>query len=472
MKKDRIFQFIKNRGLLVIILLALIIRLGFFVSLRPWDKEVVDNKIVVFDAIGYNHLALSFLSNKSFEDFDALRTPGYPVFVALLFFISSGSIWFVLIIQILISLASVFLVFKIAEISFSKKVALLASLFFAIDILQVLYTVSLLTETIFIFLLLAAVFYLIKSIKENKYSTICLSAFFLGVATLVRPISIILPFVVIFFICVFSTLKIGHKLLFSSLYYIVFIVAISPWLLRNYGKYEELSLSSISGSNLLFSNVAYTEVYKTGKNLYQVQNALEDMAIKQGYDKKDLNSFKNSRICSNIAKQYIKDNFSICFKRYIIGISDMYLSLGKQSISPIFQIKSNSNNFDLIGGKSILKTVKEYFGGITLIEILIIVGMFFYLLMNYLFSLYGSFSKLFKQNNLLVDRFSDYLGSKDNYVILFILIILYFSVLTGTVGYSRFRLPFMPFINILCAVGITNFYFQIGNKQSKVQNLN
>jgi len=52
---------------------------------------------------------------------------------------------------------------------------------------------------------------------------------------------------------------------------------------------------------------------------------------------------------------------------------------------------------------------------------------------------YGAF--LFDRNKVLI-------------LILFILIILYFAALTGVVGYDRYRIPFMPFINILCAMGL------------------
>jgi hypothetical protein len=50
------------------------------------------------------------------------------------------------------------------------------------------------------------------------------------------------------------------------------------------------------------------------------------------------------------------------------------------------------------------------------------------------------------------------IGKKEKLVFLFILIILYFSALTGVVGVARYKMPFMPFINILCALGLFHFY--------------
>jgi len=76
--------------------------------LQPWKTKVVENNIIVMDATEYHELALSFLSNKSFIEFGAFRTPGYPVFVALLYGMSSECVWFVLLIQLLLNVCTLF----------------------------------------------------------------------------------------------------------------------------------------------------------------------------------------------------------------------------------------------------------------------------------------------------------------------------------------------------------------------------
>lgn len=454
MKKNDVYQFFNSKGLLVIILLAFIIRMGFFVSLKPWNNEVVNNMIIVSDASVYHHLALSVLSKKSFDDFNAYRTPGYPVFIALLYSISSGSVWFVLIIQILLNIISVVLVYKIAAAIFPRKIALLSAFLFAVDISQALYTVQLMTDSLFVFMFLVSAYYLCKSIKENNLLSICLSALFLGIATLVRPISFLFPFVVIFFILVLCNLKLKMKIVYSLLFGIIFIATISPWLLYNNSKYGETKLSSISGSNLLFYNAAYTEVYKTGKTIEEVKKDFDDLAIKQGIDTTNTDPFKNSQIYSNIAKRYIKDNFTLYCKRHFMGIVNMYAGLGTQPITSIFHLKSKPSN-DYFGGPGLTANIIDFFQSKTRAQILLACGLGFYLLINYLFSLYGMFLLIVK---------------KEKFVFLFILIILYFSVLTGVVGLDRYRIPFMPFINILCAVGLAHFYILMVNRLGKVKN--
>jgi 4-amino-4-deoxy-L-arabinose transferase-like glycosyltransferase len=456
MNKNNIYQFLSSKGLILIILLAFVIRMSFFISTQPWEKEIINNKIFSpgSDAAGYHQRALSLITNKSFEDFDAFRTPCYPIFIALIYSISSCSIWLVLLIQIFLSLISVWLVYKIASTMFSRKIGLLSALLFSIDIPQALHTVYLLTETLFVFLFLVSVYYLCKSINENRFWSICLSALYLGIATLVRPISFLFPFAVVFFILVLSNLKLKKKLVYSLLFSFIFIITISPWLLRNYSKYGEAKLSSVSGYNLLFYNVVYTEMSKTVTPVDQVNKNFYALAIKQGIDTTDMFSFKNSHIFSNIATNYIKENFIFYCKRHIIGIINMYVGIGTSDITSIFHLKT-SKHFEPNGGEGLLTLINNYFKTKYTNELIINFILGFYMLICYVSSLYAILYLIRK---------------KEKYVFLFILIILYFSVLTGIVGTTRYRIPIMPFIYILSAVGIFHFYNKIIAKISSVRN--
>lgn len=436
--------------LFIIILLAFIIRMAFFISLQPWVNDVVNNSILVFgDASEYHRLALSVLNNKSFEDFGALRTPGYPVFVALIYGISSGSVWFVLLMQILLSLGSVFLVYKISLTIFSRKIALLSAFLFTIDLHQVFYSVALMSETLFVFLFLASIYYLCKGIKKNSLSSICLSAFILGIATLVRPISYLFPFIAVIIIFGLGNLKLKMRMAYSLFFSVIFMVSISPWLLHNYSNFGEAKLSSASGYNLLFQYVAFTEVYKTGKTIDKVTMDFNNLAVKQGADSAGRNSFNNSRIYTNIAEWYIKDNFLIFCKRNLMGIVNMYTGLATLQIAPFFHIKANPLNDKGYGGPGIFSRIMDFFQNKTRAEIFVAFPLAFYLFINYLFSFYGIF--------LLIRK-------KEKFVYLFILIVLYFSVIVGVMGMVRFKIPFMPYINILCAVGLIHFYTKITDK--------
>ncbi|MHB2149550.1 ArnT family glycosyltransferase [Calditrichota bacterium LG25] len=446
MKRINFYQLINTKGLFLIILLAFVIRLGFFFSLQPWDNEVVKKTILVLDAYGYHFLALTLLNNKTFEAFDGFRTPGYPIFIAIIYVISSNRVWLVLLIQIFLNIFSILLIYKIVLIFFSRKIALLSALLFAIDIYQSLYSVTLLTDSLFVFLFLLSIFYLYKNIKQKNFLLIFSSALFLGIATLVRPISYLFPFIALIFIFLFGNFRLQIKFIYSLVFSITFLATISPWLIRNYSKYGEAKLSSVTGYNLLFYNVAYTEVYKSGKPIEQVRKDLYRMSSKQGIDTTNIYSLKNSQIYFNIAKQYIKDNFILYCKRHFMGIINMYAGLSTKHIASIFHLKSKSLSVDQYSGPNIFKRIIDFFNSKTKGEIFIAFFLGFYLLINYFFAFYAMLLLIRKNRKFL-------------FVI--ILIILYFSALTGVVGLTRYRLPIMPFINIFCAVGLFNFYEKI-----------
>jgi 4-amino-4-deoxy-L-arabinose transferase-like glycosyltransferase len=297
-----------------------------------------------------------------------------------------------------------------------------------------------------LFLFLVSAYYLFKSIKENNISSICLSALILGFATLERPIAFLVPVVVIFFILVFCKLKLKEKLIYSLLFSLIFIATISPWLLHNYTKYGVAKLTTQTGSNLLFYNVAYTEVYKTGKSNRQINEDFKVLAIKQGIDTTSRDSFQNSSIYFNITQQYIKDNFILYCKTHFLGITNMYTSIGIRNIASIFYLELKPINLNQWESPNLFTRIIDFFQNRTKGEIFISLGLSFYLLINYLFTFYAIF--------LLIRK-------NEKFVFLFIL---YFSVITGVPGNARFRAPIMPFVNILCAVGCLYFYDKRINK--------
>lgn len=458
MNKNRISQFFSINGLLLVVLLAFVIRMIFFVLLKPWNEEVVNETVITWDAIEYHQLALSIISNKSFEIFGAVRTPAYPLFVALIYSISSCNVWLILFIQILLSLVSVLLVYKIAIIFFSHKIALLSALFFAIDTTQAASTLELYTETLFVLLFLISIYYLCVGIKDNRFILNCLSAIFLGIATLVRPILSMFPFVVVIVILLLNNFKLRIRIIQSVTFILFFFITISPWLLHNYLKYGEAKLTSISGYNLLYYNAAYTEAQKTGMTIEEVRNNFNNIVVKRGVDTTNLsflnynnmNAFKNSQVFADVAKEYIKDNYVLYGKVHMMGIINMFSDIGTKKITSILHLRNNNST----GGPGIVTSINNFLQKKSIAVILIAFILGSYLLINYIFSLYGIFEMI---------------GRKEVVLILFILIILYFSVLTGVVGYDRYRIPFMPFINILAASGLTRFYNKRIVNSGKIQ---
>jgi 4-amino-4-deoxy-L-arabinose transferase-like glycosyltransferase len=411
----------------------------FFISLQPWNPESVRNEVIIGDALEYHPLAESILESKSFDNFSSLRTPGYPLFVALIYSLSSSSVWVVLLVQILLSLVSLYLVYKITLLVTTPKIALLAAFLFSIDTTQAVWTVELYTETLFLLLFLASIYFLCKNVQEWNISHIIVSAILLGAATLIRPISSLFIVVALLIILIGPETKFSRRIFDGILYVLLFLLVLSPWLIHNYSKYGEAKLSSISGFNLLFYNVAFTEVSKSGRTIYEVRKELMEEAARKGADTLSLHSFSSSDIYTGLAKDYIQENFSQYVKRHLMGAVNIFVGLGSQKVAEKLHIKLGARNPEPFGGPGIFKRAIGFIQGKSPLGLIIIFLLGMSLLVNYAFALYGAFS--FDKDKILI-------------LILFILIIIYFAALTGVVGYDRYRIPFMPFINILCSIGL------------------
>ena len=91
----------ENKCLIITICFAIVLRLLFFFSIKPWDEQVVKNRILIDDAIGYHNLALDILEDVSFSSFSSTqRTPGYPFFVAIIYSLFGVLPWVVLFVQL------------------------------------------------------------------------------------------------------------------------------------------------------------------------------------------------------------------------------------------------------------------------------------------------------------------------------------------------------------------------------------
>jgi 4-amino-4-deoxy-L-arabinose transferase-like glycosyltransferase len=130
---------LKNKKLLLILLIGFVLRLGFFLQNAPWQKEVEKNQVLINDATGYHRLAQKILFEQSFQE-DMFRTPGYPAIVAAIYGIFGVHPWIVLLIQVFVSTLTLLLFFKIALFYFNERAALWATLFFATSSIYILHT--------------------------------------------------------------------------------------------------------------------------------------------------------------------------------------------------------------------------------------------------------------------------------------------------------------------------------------------
>ncbi len=119
---------------------------------------------------------------------ESFRPLLFPAILSIPFHLNLNQIIVGTTINLIFSLASVYLVYKITNKIFDQKTAFLASFIFALDPLFVIHTGLLLTEPLAIFLSLLGIHLLIKKDNNSQFkrSTLFLSGFILSLAAMTK----------------------------------------------------------------------------------------------------------------------------------------------------------------------------------------------------------------------------------------------------------------------------------------------
>jgi hypothetical protein len=396
--------------------------------------------ILYSDQTKYWRLSNLLLSEKYFdEDYGFLRMPLYPLF---LFFVRSiaDQIMIIILVQTIIGFFNIYLIYKIALL-FNKNISYLVICLSLLSVNLINTSTFILTEAIFFTFYLYFLYYFIKCVlRENikfkdNLKNIILSAVFLALATLTKPISI---YFMVVLPLVFLKKEIFSKKIFSIiLFVLIYSLVVSPWNFRNLNYFGVYKLSSSIADNLNGYYLPYIVANDSKISLIDAKNIINNDENLQKLDSKDeenkkkyfFKKIKEVKITS-ILESWIEGGL-----KYILApamIETYYnLNIEKTSFSNIQSI-----SFIKQVGIFIFKNENKIFGYIVIISIFL--GLITKLLMcNYLI-------KTYKKNIFLN-------------TLLFTLLFLNLAIV-GPLGSARYRLVLEPFFIIYTALSINYFF--------------
>lgn len=185
---------------------------------------------------------------------------GYPLFLAMLFWVFGVSVTVAQTANLILSVASVGLVYLIARDVFRSELAgRLSLLFLAIYPDNIAYTSLVGVEVFHLFLLFFGVALLLPciSIKEAVNPGRLLAAgLVFGFATLVKAQTLLLPAFLLLLFPQFSWegRSLVNRLKKVAILYVALIGVLTPWVIRNYRLYNDIVLSNNDGVNLYMGN--------------------------------------------------------------------------------------------------------------------------------------------------------------------------------------------------------------------------
>lgn len=245
------------------LLLALILSVSAFVQLTVVSRTIVDVPLRA-DAGDYFSYAYNIEHYGVYSSArtwaappsavaptpDSLRPPGYPFFLSLVGTPEPTEIFLrhVSFIQAGLGIVSVLLTYLIAAQFLGKPLALVVALLAAINPFLTMISTYLLTESLFLFLLLAAVFTLLKASQGAGWPLYALTGVLWGLCALVRPTAQFLPLLLLLVVLALPSFR--RYASSAVLAFACFAAVLAPWAIRNQ------SLQN-SGSGLMVNTLAH-----------------------------------------------------------------------------------------------------------------------------------------------------------------------------------------------------------------------
>jgi hypothetical protein len=296
-----------------LIRLFLLVRSPGFDATLPRD-EGLPREVTYFrgvpcqDSQEYKALALNMMRHHRFSwnsEPVTFRTPGYPAFIAAVYSVFGVREWVVMLFQVLLSTASIFLIYLIGRDIWNEWAGIVAASLFAVDFSSIFYSSLFLSETLFLFILLGGSWLFLR----HKLPYLGL---IFGISALVRPIALYLFIPMLFF---------QRNLKSGIMFAVFFFLPIAPWMARNFSIYHAPVLVSLQGYDLLFHNIAVFESQQQGIDIKDTRRELGE-----GLDSLSTNPLQLCSQAQKIAVGKIMTNPWKYGLFHIIGGMSLFLS--------------------------------------------------------------------------------------------------------------------------------------------------
>ncbi len=320
-----------------ILLFSLLVRLSLFPFFSDTFLEnewgVIFHNFKISGILGYNvaindYLAVPKLADAGQKVLPSVFMPPLYIFLIFVFeFFFSNFVKltnFVIIFQIFLSLASIYMFYEILKIfEIEKKLVLILCSIFAFFPLNIYAALQISSVTLQIFLIVTFFLFLFRYEKNNNFLNLFLFSLASGLLILTRGEFFIFYILTVFYF--FGYLKFRLKTIVISL--IISTLIISPYLKRNYNNFDTLVLTKSFGYNLLKGNNPSFKV-EGDSNFIEKNYDRENLSIEADnfYEIKLDNFYKTEaiRIIKNEPFEYFKFFFIKVFSFLLFDFNSTY----------------------------------------------------------------------------------------------------------------------------------------------------
>ncbi|GAB4192603.1 MAG: tetratricopeptide repeat protein [Roseiflexaceae bacterium] len=283
----------RSLPLLLILLLALALRLAL------WSQPLHQP---ANDEIEYVTVARDLLAGRGwqlYERFEWLRGPGYPLFLAGSLWLAGGDLHRAALPGLLLSVANVYLCYRLGRRLADRRAALLAALLAAVLWTNATFASLYMAETLWVFLFsggLLALLGVADAPPHRLWARVALAGLLLGLATLTRSITMLfLPLAALWLLAqplatggqpgVSRLAALLRRWPLAAIFLLCAALTIAPWTLRNYLAYGRLiPVETGLAYNVWVFNEPREDIDTISNALIAIPNPAErsDYAIQQG----------------------------------------------------------------------------------------------------------------------------------------------------------------------------------------------
>ena len=317
--------------LLVVLTLSLVVRAAILVRA---DQAL----LFEHDSASYINSARALLETGTFSiapnqlEPQTIRTPGYPLFLAMLFGLFGENWIAILFVQMCFSVATIGLVYGFGSKLWNPDLALLASVLLALDLNSLGFSLLVLTEALFTFFLTAFVFVLAMVLQRGPlgerqgWKSAMLAGLLLAVATHMRPISyyLVIPVIVVWFVWGWIQ-KWDRRVLVTNLlaFLIPFLILVGGWQVRNYMQTGSSQFSAIESINMVNYRAAMVIAERDGIS--------RDEAVQQIKDQYGLTQQRGwNEAWRSAGVDVLLHNPDIFLKQYAVSLANIFIGPGSE----------------------------------------------------------------------------------------------------------------------------------------------
>ncbi|RJR38278.1 MAG: hypothetical protein C4576_22750 [Desulfobacteraceae bacterium] len=446
-----------------VFLIALCARLLLFCAVLPNPQVIYqpDSRIYTTLSDTLHEHGTFFLKGEATPTY-LVRTPGYPLFLYLASSIFGDFALGVILLQILLDSLTCIFIYRLSEMV-RPGTGYISGYLASLNLGMITYSHFILSDTLFLFvfsLTSLACFRLCADPLWKGFWTVGLG---LGASTIVRPVGMYLPvFFIVFYLL--SGLSSGRRNVWPALgrsviIAVLYLGMLSPWMFHVHSMYGRFALTAQAGEHLLQYVVPSVMQHSRGIPLREGMKRIEDDFLQRaslaGMTSRQMNPFEISEFQTGMAVEYLRSEpKSAILKAWMVGAAKNLFSPAMMDLSYLLRIERP--RFFHTEGRSSLDRAWNFVGSMRGWFGWAVVGAMAILTMSRLVQVWG---------------FIRVVPTKKWEALLLLLLIGYFLLVSGPVGYAKYRLPFEPFLIVLLAVGCQDLYERIHLKRSSIDPL-